>query len=372
MMIPSFGVDNLKQYTALLNGKRAGVLTNPSGVDSRYRDSVAVLKEYCTVTALFGPEHGIRGDFQAGIRSEADRNSRIPEFILHGCSDHLTERHFDLMDCLIFDIQDIGSRFYTYIYTLFSAMEDCAKQGLPVIILDRPNPLGGTAVEGTMMRHGYEGCLGREPFAARTGLTAGELAQMVNDRFHIGCDLTVIPCGGLTRDILFCDTGRSWINPSPNMQSMDCAMIYNGTCFFEATNISEGRGTTRPYEIIGSPFLENDKICRIVSEYGLPGAVFRPCFFRPTFSKYKEELCRGIQIHITDPRIFNGFDTGMALWYAIRDNTPEFEITDPDHLNSLFGDDQLLKGRESLAELRQRAVEESCTFQKISADYYIY
>jgi uncharacterized protein YbbC (DUF1343 family) len=284
----------------------------------------------------------------------------------------LIKEHFELFDILVFDIQDIGSRFYTYLYTFLRAMDDCAGQGVPVLVLDRPNPLGGVAVEGCSMREKYQCSLGRSPLPVRHGLTAGEITLMVNALTGSKADVTVVPCGGLKRKTMFCDSGRSWLNPSPNMQSMDCALIYNGTCFFEGTNISEGRGTTRPYEIIGAPFLNNEEIVNMLNSRKLPGVVYRACYYTPTFSKYKDELCHGIQIHITDHIAFNGFEAGMALWYAIRETTPEFEINDKSHVDTLFGDDSLTEAKESLDELFTRAHKESAEFKRTSKEYYLY
>jgi uncharacterized protein YbbC (DUF1343 family) len=276
------------------------------------------------------------------------------------------------MDVLAFDIQDIGARFYTYINTLLLAMDNCAKLGIPVIVFDRPNPLGGKFTEGTILRKEFNSIVGKSPLPVRHGLTAGELASFFNNYYEMGCQLTVIPCGNLERETMFYQTNRSWLSPSPNMPSFSCNAIYLGTCFFEGTNISEGRGTTRPFEMIGAPFLDNEKICTILNKLNLPGVFYRPCYFKPAFDKHKDTLCNGIQIHITDINNFNSFNSGMALWYYIRENTKEFEITLPNHLNNLFGDVSLLEGKETLNDLIARAKEESYQFKEISKDYFLY
>lgn len=373
MSIPNFGIDNIKQYQKLFQGKRVGLLTNPSGVDSFFNPTLTILQQYCKVTCLFAPEHGIKGDQQAGFTKDSNQDNEIKEFNLHSGKDDTIDENCKLyMDILVFDIQDIGVRFYTYINTLFAAMADCAKLDIPVIVLDRPNPLGGEFTEGTILKSKFESIVGKSPLPVRTGLTAGELATFINDYWKIGCQLKVIPCSNLDRKIMFYQTGRSWLSPSPNMPSFSCNAIYAGTCFFEGTNISEGRGTTRPFEIIGAPFLDNEKICSIVNKQNLPGVFYRPCFFKPTFDKHKDKVCNGIQIHITNINKFNSFNSGMALWYCIRENTKEFEITLPEHLNKLFGDDKLLKGDEKLNDLIERAKFESQQYKEISKEYFIY
>ena len=373
MNIPNFGIDNINLYSHLLKGKRIGLLTNQSGVDSNYISTLAILQKYCKVTCLFAPEHGIKGNQQAGFANDDCSSPNIKEFNLHsGKDDNINAECKELMDILVFDIQDIGVRFYTYINTLFSAMKDCAKLDIPVIILDRPNPLGGEITEGIALKKKFESIVGKSPLVTRTGLTAGELATFINDYDKINCKLTVIPCKNLDRKTMFYQTGKSWLNPSPNMPSFSCNAIYAGTCFFESTNLSEGRGTTRPFEIIGAPFLDHEKICTIVNKLNLPGVFYRPCFFTPSFDKHKDQLCNGIQIHITDIAKFNSFNSGMALWYIIRENTKEFKITLPEHLNKLFGDDILLCGTENLKELWERADFESKNFQELSKDYFIY
>ncbi len=367
------GIDRIKEYSHVFRNKRVGLITNPSGVDRNYRSSVDILCREVRLTALFGPEHGINGGLQAGAHADDAMNEQygIPEYSLYGSTPRLTAGHLEKVDLVAFDIQDIGSRFYTYIYTLSDAMEDCARAGIPLVVFDRINPIGGNRTEGIMLRPGYESFIGRYPLPVRHGLTVGEFAMYINDRFKIGCDLTVIPCRGWKREMMYCDSGLgSWLNPSPNIPSMEAAIIYNGTCFFQETNMSEGRGTTRPFEMIGAPFLDPERLVRELATVNLPGAVFRPCCFIPTFSKFKGEICKGIQVHLTDCRKCNGFDIGLRLFDAIRKMTPEFKITNESCLDRHFGDNTLRLELESIDSLIERGHDESEDFIKNTASRY--
>ncbi|MDD5727450.1 MAG: DUF1343 domain-containing protein [Victivallales bacterium] len=371
------GIDTISEYRKLFKNKRIGLITNHSGVDSSFNSSAKILHESVGLAALFGPEHGVNGNYQAGdhVADAINPVWGVPEYSLFGSTPRLTPEMLGKGDIIAFDAQDIGSRFFTYIYTLSDALEDCAAAGIPVVVFDRPNPIGGMQTEGTMLRKEYASFIGRYPLPARHGLTAGEFARYINDRFKIGCDLTVIPCKNWKRDLFFDDYNASWLNPSPNMPSMTAALVYNGTCFFEGTNVSEGRGTTRPYEIICAPFLDAAPICRRLNQLRLPGVIYRNLYIIPFSSKYRYngELCQGIQIHVTDKSAFNGFECGIRLFCAIREMTPLFKCCRSDHLDHLFGDDALRRGREDVESLIARGREESCTFAAGTAvQYYLY
>ena len=370
-------------YRKLLKGKRLGLLTNPSGCDSHLRSSVEILAENFDLRALFGPEHGVNGDIQAGEIVEDRVNVRygIPEYSLFssggmegGVKRGIDPEHLKKIDLLIYDIQDIGSRFFTYIYSLANSMADCAAAGIPLAIFDRPNPVGGVALEGTRLREDrFTSFVGRYGMPARYGMTVGEFARFVNEYAHIGCDLTVIPCSGWRRAMLFPDYASvNWMNPSPNLPTFEATLIYNGSCFFEGTNISEGRGTTRPYEIVGAPYIDAFRLARRMNELKLPGVIFRETHFVPTWHKYKDELCHGVQFHLTDLRAFNGFETGVRLYYAIREMFPEFEVIRPKQLDNLFGDDALRLGGEPLEALLARGRAESEAFRRETAQYLLY
>lgn len=367
-----YAIDTIDQHAALFRGKRLGLITNPSGVNSSFAATATLLAERFDLVALFGPEHGVHGNLQAGVEAEPGRNALlgIPEYSLYGKTGRLTADRLDGVDLMVFDIQDIGSRYYTYIYTMGQAMADCAAAGVPFAVLDRPNPLGGLAAEGTLIRPAFHSFVGNYGLPARHPLTIGEMARRINRVEQLGCDLTVVPCPRW--DGAPFPPGGSWLNPSPNMPSATTARVYNGTCLFEGTNISEGRGTTRPYEIIGAPFVPHERLAATLNERRLPGVRFRPCCFTPTFSKHQGEMCRGVQLHVTDCDAFNGFEAGVTLFQTLRGMTPEFEISSPTHLNHLFGDDALLRGEEPLESLLARGRAESAAFLRETAQDRLY
>ena len=360
-------IDTLDDHATLFRGQRLGLITNPSGVNAAFVATADLLAQRFKLTALFGPEHGVHGNAQAGESVSATRNEKlgIPEYSLFGQTPRLTTEMLKEVDLMLFDIQDIGSRYYTYIYTMGHAMADCARAGVPFVVLDRPNPIGGLQTEGTLIRPAFNSFVGNYGLPARHALTVGEMARRIKRTLALPGDLTVIPCPAWDRSPLPPDA--SWLNPSPNMPSQSAALVYNGTCLFEGTNISEGRGTTRPYETIGAPFVPHDRIASILNERQLPGVRFRPCCFTPSFGKHQGARCRGVQLHITDSAAFNGFEAGVTLFQTLRDEAPEMAITSPGHLNHLFGDDTLMRGSEPLPGLLARARAESAAFLRKTA-----
>jgi uncharacterized protein YbbC (DUF1343 family) len=365
-------IDAIDAHDGLLRGRRLGLITNPSGVNAGFVSTATLLAARYNLVALYGPEHGVRGDAQAGeaVGNSSNGPLGIPEYSLYGRTSRLTPAMLAGVELMLFDIQDIGSRFYTYIYTLGEAMEACAGAGIPLIVLDRPNPLGGHRAEGTVIRPAFHSGVGNYGLTARHPLTVGEMARRIRRLRVPACDLTVLPCPAWNRSPF--PAGGSWLNPSPNMPSATAALVYNGTCLFEGANISEGRGTTRPYEIIGAPFVDAEHLAANLNEQQLPGVRFRPCCFTPTFSKHQGALCHGLQLHVTDADAFNGFETGVILFQTLRATTPEMAITNPSHLNNLFGDDALLRGEEPLDDLLARARTESAAFLQETAVDLIY
>ena len=365
-------IDAIDAHDGLLRGRRLGLITNPSGVNAGFVSTATLLAARYNLVALYGPEHGVRGDAQAGeaVGNSSNGPLGIPEYSLYGRTSRLTPAMLAGVELMLFDIQDIGSRFYTYIYTLGEAMEACAGAGIPLIVLDRPNPLGGHRAEGTVIRPAFHSGVGNYGLTARHPLTVGEMARRIRRLRVPACDLTVLPCPAWNRSPF--PAGGSWLNPSPNMPSATAALVYNGTCLFEGANISEGRGTTRPYEIIGAPFVDAEHLAANLNEQQLPGVRFRPCCFTPTFSKHQGALCHGLQLHVTDADAFNGFETGVTLFQTLRATTPEMAITNPSHLNNLFGDDALLRGEEPLDDLLARARTESAAFLQETAVDLIY
>ena len=369
------GIDQLPSHASLLRGRRLGLITNPSGVSASLEATADILARDFTLTALFGPEHGIRGDAQAGaaVPDARDTLLNLPVFSLHGRSHHLSDEAFSLVDMLVYDIQDVGARFYTYLYTLAYAMADAARHHVPVTVLDRVNPVGCAVTEGPLLdADRFASFVGAYPMPTRYALTIGEFARYANETFGLGCELHVIPCSQHPRDQLFAETGQLWVAPSPNIPTPEAALCYLGTCIFEGTNLSEGRGTTLPFQLVGAPFLDATALARTLNALRLPGLLFRPAHFTPTFSKFAGELCHGVQLHITDPHAARPFEAGIRLFEAIRLQRPDDLILKPEHLAHLLGDDRLITGAETAGQLLQRARLEAAQFAEQTRTFHLY
>lgn len=364
------GIDNLARWRRRLTGKRLGLVTNPSGVTRQLTASLDRLAENFQLVRLFGPEHGVRGDLQAGAAVSDYRDPRwnIPVVSTYGRP--LEAEHLDGLDAMLIDLQDIGVRYFTYIHTLHDLMRDCARNALPLIVLDRINPLGGELLEGTRLNPHFASFVGRHPIPVRHGLTIGEYALFLNDNARIGCPLSVIPCAGWQRRQLFEETGLHWVNPSPNMPSPRTAAIFCGTCLIEGTDLSEGRGTTTPFEVIGAPGLDGTLLAERMHRRRLPGVCLRPCSFTPQFSKHQGRLCGGVHIHLTDRRRFNGFAFGLHLLETLRDMRPDL-VMNP-HLDKLLGSGDFRLGRASAATLCRQARRDCRQFAEQSRPYRLY
>lgn len=322
------GIDNIKQHDSVLVGKRIGLITNPTGVNRSLKPTIDILNEEYNLVCMMSPEHGVRGDLQAGDKVETYNDSKtgLPVYSLYGQSCHIKQEIMDTLDVIVFDIQDVGARFYTYMYTLSYAMEDAAKAGKTVVVLDRPNPISCINPQGTVLDHKFASFVGRFEIATRYGMTMGEYALYINSEMDINCNLYVVPLSGYSKDFYYDDTDLFWISPSPNLPTIDSCVCYIGTCLFEGTNMSEGRGTTKPFETIGAPWLKADEVISSIEKYNLTGFKLRETYFKPTFSKHQNELCRGIQIHITDRKSFEPFKLGIILVDTIRRMHDEFEF----------------------------------------------
>ena len=345
------GADVLLADPALLRRlasfSSVGLVTNPTGITKAavplYEELIS--RGCCSLAALFSPEHGVRGDRQAGavVDEYRDEATGLPVYSTYGPGKARAEEAISSLGCLLFDIQDIGSRYYTYQYTMTDCMKTAASHGVPVWVLDRP-PMIGCEAQGNLLDRAFSSGVGRFPLPARTGMTIGELAAYLNDAEGIGADLTVVPCRGAAREMFFDEGDLPFVCPSPNLPSPDCALIYVGTCLFEGTSISEGRGTTKPFEQFGAPWLDSAGLRReltVLADRGiLPGCLFRETAFTPTFSKYAGELCRGIQIHVTDRRSFRPFDTGVYALSLIRRRHPDSAVLQS-FLPLLFGSDAI-------------------------------
>jgi uncharacterized protein YbbC (DUF1343 family) len=351
----------LESRLDLIRGKRVGLITNPTGVDRLLRSSAGLLKQAQGVrlVALYGPEHGVRGDAQAGqyVPFYFDGKFGVPVFSLYGQSfkpDPGMLRNIDAymrsfdtdrsgagkipqggmiedVDALVFDIQDVGTRVYTYVSTMAYAMQAAAESGLDFIVLDRPNPIDGVDLEGPVLDYpGQSSFVGLYPIPERHGMTMGELARMFNDRFlKKKANLTVVSMTGWRRPMWFDETELPWVMPSPNMPTLETAAVYPGQVLLEGTNLSEGRGTTRPFELCGAPWIDGYELARRLNGLGLPGVIFREAWFTPTFSKFASELCGGVELHVADRGSYRPFATALHLIKLVRDSYPEkFEFHD--------------------------------------------
>jgi uncharacterized protein YbbC (DUF1343 family) len=304
-------------------GKRIGLLCNPASVDHRFRHARALVSRRFPgrLAALYAPQHGFFSEKQDNmIESEdtIDPVLDIPVFSLYGRTRIPTEEMLAPIDLLLIDLQDVGTRVYTFIYSMSYCLEAAARTGRRVIVLDRPNPVSGDRIEGNCLSPEMASFVGRYPIPMRHGLTIGELARLFNDRFDIGCKLTVIPMDGWKRSMYFEDTGLPWVAPSPNLPTPVSAMVYPGQVLWEGTNVSEGRGTTLPFELFGAPFIEPARILAVLGKSGLPGAILRETAFEPIGNKWAGQLCRGFQLHITDRNRFRPYEGGLSLLRAVR------------------------------------------------------
>ncbi len=312
----------------LVRGRRVGLVTNPSGVDRRLRATADLLhvRPGPELVLLFGPEHGMRGDAEDGVPVETaiDDRTGVPAVSLYGERRQPSPGELEQLDVLLFDIQDVGVRFYTYLYTMSLAMEACAEAGVPFVVLDRPNPLGGLVVEGNMLdAPAFASFVGRYPIPVRYGLTIGELARLFNEECGIGAELHVVEMRGWRRTMHWPDTSLHWVPPSPNMPTPETVAVYPGMCFFEGTNVSEGRGTALPFEQIGAPYMDGFVLAARTDALGLPGVAVRPVFFRPAFGKHEGLSCAGIQLHTTGDEAFSPVRTGFHLLSEARRGWPE-------------------------------------------------
>ncbi len=317
----TLGSERLLDST-VLDGARVGVVCNPASVDHSYQLLVDRLDaRRVHLSAIFGPQHGFRSDVQENMIETAhgrDIVRQVPVYSLYSETRAPTGEMLADVDVLVVDLQDVGTRIYTYIYTMEQCLVAARRHGVKVIVCDRPNPIGGLAVEGPMLVPGFESFVGRHPIPMRHGMTIGELARLFNDHFGIGADLEVMPMAGWRRDMYHDEVHTPWVMPSPNIPTLDTAIVYPGTVLFEGTSVSEGRGTTRPFELVGLPGVAAERFAADMNRRCLPGVFFRPVVFEPTFHKHAERACGGCQIHVVDRQAFRPVLTGVALIAAFR------------------------------------------------------
>ena len=341
----------------LIDGRKVGLVCNPASIDSGIRHSAdRMLAAGVTVTALFGPQHGFRSDLQENMIESphaADARRRLPVYSLYSETREPTAEMLADVDVLVIDLQDVGTRIYTYVYTMANCMRASRRHGVGVIVCDRPNPIGGEQIEGPLLRKGFESFVGQFPIPMRHGLTIGEAARLFNDQFGINAAVDVIPMEGWRRSMYGDETGLPWVLPSPNIPTVDTAVVYPGTVLFEGTMLSEGRGTTRPFELVGAPWIDGDRFAEAMNARNLPGAYFRPLFFEPTFHKHAKQPCGGCQIHVTDRRAFEPMRVAVELLAEFRRQAPaRFEWRKPPYeyedvippIDILYGSDGLRTG----------------------------
>lgn len=312
---------------ALVAGQRVALVSNPASIDSDFRHSADALFDDpdVDVVALFGPQHGFRSDLQDNMIESPhahDPRRRVPIYSLYSETREPTAEMLRGVDVLVIDLQDVGTRVYTYIYTMANCMRAARRHGVRVVVCDRPNPIGGVAVEGDLLDPAWASFVGQFPIPLRHGLTIGELARLFNEEFSIGAALDVVPLEGWRRPMYFDETGLPWVIPSPNIPTLDSAVVYPGAVLFEGTMFSEGRGTTKPFELIGAPWLDGDRVAAAMNAKQLPGAHFRAVFFEPTFQKHARATCGGCQLHVTDRTTFQPVRAAVELIAELRRQNP--------------------------------------------------
>ena len=328
------GLERLLERPEPLRGRRFGLVVNPASITRDFVHASVALRERrgLKLAALFGPEHGIAADAQDLIEvgHSRDRESGLPVHSLYGETRIPTPAMLAGLDAMVFDVQDVGARYYTFVYTMLHVMQACARDGKRVVVLDRPNPLGGELVDGNVLEPEYRSFVGMHPLAVRHGMTPGELALLFRAELALDVDLHVVPMKGWRRKMHFEDTGLPWVMTSPNIPTVDTAFVYPGGCLVEGTNLSEGRGTTRPFELVGAPWLDGPRLARALERERLPGVRFRAAAYKPTFQKHQDLVCQGVQLHVSDRGRFQAFLAYLLLIHHARLQDPRrFAWRDP-------------------------------------------
>ena len=379
----------LAEPPAWLKGLRLGLLCNPASVDGRLRHARHLINERFpgALRALFSPQHGFFAEKQDNMIESADLTDSslgLPVFSLYGRTRVPSREMFADIDVLLVDLQDAGTRVYTFIYTLSYCMETARASGVKVLVLDRPNPVGGEAVEGNLLRPECASFVGRFPLPMRHGLTIAEVARLFNTRFQIGCELDAVRMSGWNRSMFFADTGLPWVAPSPNLPTPASALVYPGQVLWEGTNVSEGRGTTQPFELFGAPFFDVGRMAAEIPADSLPGAILRPAVFEPTSGKWQDSACRGFQIHVTDPRRFGPYGATLRLLQAsLRCHPAQFAWRPPPYeyefekrpIDLLIGDlivRQRIEQMEPVQSLELTWKNELDEFEKMSRECWLY
>ena len=379
----------LDEQLKLIQGKRIGLVCNQASVDHRFRHAADLFHQQpeINLATLFGPQHGIRGDVQDNMIETAhatDRKTGLPVFSLYSETREPTEEMLREVDAIVCDLQDVGTRIYTFVYTMANCMRAARRSGKQVIVCDRPNPIGGVLTEGTVLDPAFASFVGQFPVATRHGLTACELATMFNQEFGIGCDLQCVTMSGWSRESWYDDTDGPWVLPSPNMPTLDSATVFPGSVHLEGTQMSEGRGTTRPFELVGAPYIDAEDYGTALQALNLPGVYFRPSVFLPTFQKHAGKACGGVQIHVTDRETFKAALTGIAVVKTAFDMyRDEFRWKDPPYeyeydrnpFDLIAGTDKVREGIEmgmGLEEIESSWLPGLADFRRLRSRFLLY
>ena len=384
------GIDIIEEEGfKVLENHNAGLVVNPASVNKKLEHTVDILSrgKNFQLKALFGPQHGIYGNTQDNMiewEGFTDPATGLPVYSLYGTHRKPTEEMLEGIDALVVDLPDVGARYYTFLWTAKLCVEACAEKNIKMILLDRPNPIAGNTIEGPSLDISFKSFVGLSPIPIRHGMTMGELLTLINKKENIGCNLVVVAVEGWSRNLWFDETDLPWILPSPNMPTLDTATVYPGGCLLEATNISEGRGTCRPFEIVGAPYINAREIVREMNSFNLPGVIFRPAHFEPTFNKHKGKICGGFHIHITDREKFSSVETIARFIYTVKKLHPNmFKWKEPPYeyeydkmpIDILWGDDSLrniVDSQGDIDELLKKAKEAGDAFTIERKEYLIY
>lgn len=379
----------LDERLDVLKNLRVGLICNQASVNHQFQHAADLFQanEGINLVKLFGPQHGIRGDVQDNMIETShtfDSTTGLPIYSLYSETREPTEEMLSGLDALVFDLQDVGGRVYTFIYTMANSMIACAKYGKKMFVLDRPNPIGGVVVEGNSLEKGHESFVGQYPIPMRHGLTVGELAKFFNSEYGINCELEVITMDGWERADFYDETDSPWVMPSPNIPTVDTTVVFPATVFFEGTQVSEGRGTTRPFEIVGAPYIDAKQYADALDSHELAGVVFRPINFLPTFQKHMNQTCGGVFLHVLDREAFEPVITGLAMVKTIVDlypnefkwkNPPYEYVFDRNPFDVIAGGEKIrnmIENGSSVNDIKlswQKDVED---FDKLRKQYFLY
>jgi uncharacterized protein YbbC (DUF1343 family) len=379
----------LDEKIDLLAGARVGLVCNQASVDHSFHHAADLFHRHpkINLTSLFGPQHGIRGDVQDNMIETGhatDRATGLPIYSLYSETREPTAEMLDEVDVIVVDLQDVGTRIYTFVYTLANCMRAAKRLGKKVIACDRPNPINGTQLEGVVLDPAFASFVGQFPIATRHGMTFCELGRLFNDAFGIRCDLECVTMDGWSRELWYDETDGPWVLPSPNMPTVDTTIVFPGSVHLEGTQMSEGRGTTRPFELVGAPYINADKYASTLNSLSLPGVYFRSCVFLPTFQKHGGKACGGVQIHVTNRQEFQPALTGIAVVKSAFDMYgDQFRWKDPPYeyeyeknpFDVIAGTSkvrQAIEGRDSLGSIKESWDGPLAEFSKLRSDFLLY